>query len=105
MAATLTHIATPITTTAGTFTALSSSQIFASTVVIQAGTGNTNYVYVGSSNVTGTNGIALGTAIAMTLTFDTVFGVNGKIDLSKIFLASDTTGNQVKCFYAAWSGG
>ena len=104
MASILTSLA-PKTLTTGVATALSSTQIFASSAIIYADNLNTGNVYVGGPTVTTTNGIPIAKNQSQNLAYDLIYGANQKIDLSKVYLDTDTTGNAVRIVYVPWGGG
>lgn len=95
----------PKTTTNGVATALSATQIFCASVIIYADNLNTGNVYIGGPSVSVSNGIPLRANQSQNLSYDLVWGGNGKIDLSKIYLDTDQTGNAVRIVYVPWIGG
>ncbi len=102
---------TPITvTTAGTRVALSATTIFTSSILIEADTLNTGYIYWGGVDVTSTNGNSLaagqGTSIsADLLKHDLSHGNHQKIDLSTVYVDASNNGNKVRVTYLPWQSG
>lgn len=94
-----------MTLTASVATALSATQLFVSSLIIYADTLNTGNVYIGGPTVTIANGIPLRANQSQNLSYDLVWGGNGKIDVSKIYLDTDTTGNVVRVIHVPWIGG
>jgi hypothetical protein len=94
----------PKSLTASAATKISSTQLFAASVVIYADNLNTGNVYLGGSNVTVSNGIPLSKNQSQNISYELVFGTNGKIDLSTIYMDTDTTGNLVRITYVQWDG-
>lgn len=97
-------------TTAGTAVPLSATQIFASTIVIEADTLNTGNIYWGGVDVSATKGNTLVAEQSNTLTadllrYDLSHGNNQKLDLSQIYVDADTNGNKVRVSYMLWSSG
>lgn len=80
-------------TTAGTEVPLSSSQILARNLKIKAKHGNTGMIYVGANPVTSTTGYVLDAGEVLDLSSV------GWVDLSEIFIDSDTNGEGVSAFY------
>lgn len=95
----------PVETNTSTATRISNTAIYASSVIIHADALNTNKIYWGASNVTVSNGLPIAKNETQNITYDLVYGSNGKIDLSKIYLASDTNGNLARIAYFEWTGG
>ncbi len=93
-----------VTTTNGVATPLSATQVFASSVVIFADSLNTGNIYWGDSTVTTVNGMPIAKNMSQALTYDLVYGTNGKLDLSKIYLDTDTTANKARIVYFLWEG-
>lgn len=94
----------PVTLTHGVATRLSASAIYASSLILYADPLNTGNVYLGGSNVTTSNGIPVAKGQSFNLSYDLVFGSNGKIDLRTLYLDSDTTSNLVRIIYVEWMG-
>lgn len=94
----------PKSLTNGVATKLSSLQLFASSVVIYADTLNTGNVYLGGSNVTTANGIPIAKNMSQNISYELVYGTNGKVDLSTIYMDTDTSGNLVRIIYIQWDG-
>ena len=66
---------------------------------------NTGNVYIGGPTVDATSGVPLRANQSQNLSYDLVWGGNGKIDVSKIYLDTDTTGNVVRVIHVPWIGG
>lgn len=94
----------PITLTVATRTQISSSAVYCSSIIIYADPDNTGKIYWGDSTVTTTNGIPLAGGQSQNITFDMVFGVNGKIDLSTLYLTTETSTNKARIVYLRWDG-
>lgn len=103
MAATLRLIG-PITITAGTPRALTSTTVYAHSVLIQAASANTGNVYLQPVSAT-TLGIAYAAGEKGPITYDIVYGANTKIDLSQVYFDAEATGYVVKAVYFEWTGG
>lgn len=95
---------TPITLTSGSATRLASDHLYASSVIVYADDLNTGNVYIGGDNVTTSNGIPLSKGKMFDISHDVVYGTNGKIDLSTLYLDTDTTNNLVRVIYVTWMG-
>jgi hypothetical protein len=76
MAAKLALPGTITVTTAGTRVPLSATSLPTNSVLIQADTANTGYIYVGDSTVASTNGHVLSAGDAIEIRID----VNGRVD-------------------------
>lgn len=94
---------TAVSLTNGVATQLTATSIFASSVILFADNLNTGNIYWGGSNVTVSNGIPIAKNQSENVTYDLVLGGNSKIDLSKIYLDCDTSGNKVRVLYIPWS--
>lgn len=90
------HTGTKSVTAAGTAEALVSSHTPAAWVIVAAKRGNTNYVYVGDSTVTSSNGIPL--APGNNLPMPMMGGPNC-YDLFGVYVDADTNGDGVNFFY------
>ena len=95
----------PISLTNGVATPLSAKQLFVSSLIIYADNLNTNNVYIGGPTVSASNGIPLRAGQSQNLSYDLVWGGNGKIDVSKIYFDTDNTGNLVRVVHVPWIGG
>lgn len=104
-----THLITmsPMSLTAGSATPITAivSSIFASSVMFEAKSTNLGNIYWGASNATSTNAFTITPGSVASATFDMIYGVNGKMDLSSIYFAADSSGDVVKIQYINWDGG
>lgn len=103
MAAIFKHLA-PVSLTCNTANQLTSTTIYAASVVLEAPASNTSNIFFGSASCTSANGIAIAAGKQLSWTHEIVYGANQKINLSQIYLDTDVTGNKVKCFYTEWLG-
>lgn len=93
---------TPVTLTSGVGTPVKSTSTLCSSVFITADSLNTGNVYMGASNVSTSNGKPMAAGDELHIGYDSVFGCNGKIDLSTIYFATDTTSNAIRVTYIRW---
>jgi len=97
------HLA-PVSLTCNTANQLSATAIYASSIILEAPASNTSNIFFGTASCSSSNGIAMSAGQKLTWAYDKAIGVNNKIDLSKIYLDTDVTGNRVKCVYIEWQG-
>lgn len=101
----------PVTvTTAGTPVVLSSSVIYASSIILEGDTLNTGNCYWGDSNVSATKGNSIKAEQPYAITADLMrhdlsHGNNQKLDMSQIYIDADTNGNKVRVSYLPWNTG
>ena len=78
---------------AGTRVACSASTLPVASVLIQADTSNTGYLYVGDNTVSSTKGISLSAGDAIEFSVS-VNGRTDELDLADIYLDAQTSGNK-----------
>ncbi len=82
-------------TTAGTRVVLSATTLWCNSIIVQADTANTGYVYIGDSSVASTNGIALAAGESYSITIS-VNGRNDEIDLGLLYADTSVNSNKVR---------
>lgn len=90
--------------TAGVATPISTSDLYAGSIILVADALNTGNIYYGGSTVTAVNGIPIAKNGKDNLSYDLIYGVNTKWNLKEIYLDADTTGNAVRILYTEWQG-
>jgi len=83
------HFAKVTVTTAGTRVKLSATSVIAYNLYIVA---NNDYIYVGDSGVSSTNGFTLSNKSILNL-------FAGPVDLSELYIDADTNGDSVNIVY------
>lgn len=86
-------------TTAGTRVQITSSDIRATSVTIQADAANTGDMYVGDSTVASNKALTLDARESVSLNGDTVAGNTEEFNLSEIYVDSSVNGESVHVFY------
>ena len=81
---------------AGTAVAVNTTETPVTSVVIVAGTGNTNNIYVGDSTVSAANGIPLAAGKDISLGSDDIPRQADELFLNDIFIDTDTNGNTAR---------
>jgi hypothetical protein len=88
----------PLSLTSGVAESLSSTPLTVYNAIIVADAANTGNIFVGGSSVSTTNGIPVEPGNTLTLAVEVER--NSEIDLSEVYLITNTTGNTVRiaCF-------
>lgn len=94
-AARITQVAAINLTSSGTRQALSASNVYVTSVVINALAANTGTIYVGDVGVTAANGLVLAKGDSVILTAKT-----GYLNLKYIYFDGSTTNDDIKISYA-----
>lgn len=109
MAAQITTLPIVTIPTAGVPVPLSATPIFASSIILEADTLNTGQIYWGDSNVSAAKGNSIKPSQPYSITcdtnkFDLSHGNATKLDLSLIYIDTDTNNNKVRVTYFPWTG-
>jgi hypothetical protein len=93
-------LAQTVVTTSGTEVQVSSTPLYASTVIFSCPAANTGAIYIGDVNVSTTRGIEVAKGVNLAITADMLGRPGGtEFDLSDLYVDAATNGDKVNISY------